>query len=420
VNKLLLQDIIQSHEILFEGPSLKLGKIHCCFQAALSEFIDKIRENNPEKAKSIRASDFKRTEFGKEINHDIIHWWIFRKESNIDLFKVETDQALNAVKKLRRDLKLVKKEFYSEDYLKTIIKVKEFTDEHKDEIEVFYDYVLWLSKKDIIAPGIIFNDSIWCSDIRDYYMFKIRNKNVQYINEIIKKSTEIALGVVRASPTKYTYYDASFDISEEYYNRDPEAYGKSSITEKEIIARSTYLIFDQMFTFFQYCRNALDRINDEINNYYELQTLLNSSIEKRLEKGKPKAFISHDSRDKEKVASHIAIGLTDMNCPVWYDEYSLKVGDNLRESIEKGLKECEKCILILSKNYLSNEGWPKREYDSIFTRENLEKKNFILPVWVDVDEKDIFEYSPSLSNKVAVKWDSGKNKVLNEFYKYIN
>ncbi len=67
-------------------------------------------------------------------------------------------------------------------------------------------------------------------------------------------------------------------------------------------------------------------------------------------------FISHDSHDKEEVASKIAIELTRRVCPVWYDEFSLKVGDSLRESIEKGLKECKKCILILSPSFLTNKG----------------------------------------------------------------
>lgn len=34
-----------------------------------------------------------------------------------------------------------------------------------------------------------------------------------------------------------------------------------------------------------------------------------------------------------------------------YHEFSLKVGDKLRESIEKGLKDCRKCILVLSPNF---------------------------------------------------------------------
>jgi hypothetical protein len=54
---------------------------------------------------------------------------------------------------------------------------------------------------------------------------------------------------------------------------------------------------------------------------------------------KPLAFISHDSRDKLKIARSIALGLQSNLVPVWYDEFSLPVGAKLRESIEKGIKE---------------------------------------------------------------------------------
>ena len=82
---------------------------------------------------------------------------------------------------------------------------------------------------------------------------------------------------------------------------------------------------------------------------------------------KPLAFLSHDSRDKS-VARQLALDLQKLMCPVWYDEFSLKVGDHLRESIEKGLKECHKCVLLLSENFLTNSGWTKVEFNSIFTR----------------------------------------------------
>jgi len=98
-------------------------------------------------------------------------------------------------------------------------------------------------------------------------------------------------------------------------------------------------------------------------------------------------------------------------CPVWYDEYSLKVGHSLREQIEKGLKECKKCILILTPNYLSNEGWGKREFDSVFTREMIEKQNVVLPVWNNVSPADIYEYSPSLADRVALQWNTGVEEV---------
>ena len=94
-------------------------------------------------------------------------------------------------------------------------------------------------------------------------------------------------------------------------------------------------------------------------------------------------------------------------CPVWYDEYSLKVGDSLREEIEKGIKECNKCILILTPNYLSNQGWGKQEFDSVFTRELIETKKVILPVWHGITKNHVYEYSPALADRVAVNWQEG-------------
>ena len=89
-------------------------------------------------------------------------------------------------------------------------------------------------------------------------------------------------------------------------------------------------------------------------------------------------------------------------CPVWYDEYSLKVGDSLRSSIEKGLRETKKCVLILSPNFLANDGWGKAEFDSVYTREIIERGNVILPVWHNVDVKQVYEYSPRLADKVGL------------------
>ena len=101
-------------------------------------------------------------------------------------------------------------------------------------------------------------------------------------------------------------------------------------------------------------------------------TIRNSKYLKvRMELDKPLAFISHDSRDKELIAKPIASGLSQRLSSVWYDEYSLKIGDSLKDSIEKGIKEAKKCILILTPNFLSNPSWTKKEFDTIFTREMI-------------------------------------------------
>lgn len=120
-------------------------------------------------------------------------------------------------------------------------------------------------------------------------------------------------------------------------------------------------------------------------------------------KNKPLAFISHDSSDKDTLVRELARELLSLKCPVWYDEYSLKVGDSLRAMIEKGLKETHCCVLVLSPAFLSNEGWGKAEFDSIFTREILEKKNVILPIWHNVTVQEVYEYSPRLADKVGLQ-----------------
>lgn len=77
--------------------------------------------------------------------------------------------------------------------------------------------------------------------------------------------------------------------------------------------------------------------------------------EMRSRSERPMAFISHDSRDKD-IAKQIAVGLQKFLCPVWYDEFSLPVGANLRDSIEGGLKTCKKCVLLLSPKFFC-EWW---------------------------------------------------------------
>jgi hypothetical protein len=144
---------------------------------------------------------------------------------------------------------------------------------------------------------------------------------------------------------------------------------------------------------------------------YHLSFRSREYLEHRMRVERPKAFISHDSRDKADIAAPLALRLSQLMIPVWYDEYSLKVGDSLRGSIEQGLKECGKCILILTPNFLGNAGWSKREYDTIFTREIMENGKLVLPIWHNVSAKDVFAYSPILADRYAANWSAGVEEV---------
>ncbi len=171
-------------------------------------------------------------------------------------------------------------------------------------------------------------------------------------------------------------------------------------------------------TIFIYCDDDLivsDKIQNELRKNNIHVRLRDKAYMKKIDI-KPRAFISHDSRDKENIAQKIAAKLMQMRCPIWYDEYSLVVGDSLRDSIERGLKESKFCIVLLTPNFLSKGGWTKREFDSAFTREIIEDRNVILPVWCNVGRDDVYEYSPILADRVGLNWSEGEDEVCRKLY----
>jgi hypothetical protein len=157
------------------------------------------------------------------------------------------------------------------------------------------------------------------------------------------------------------------------------------------------------------CRALIEQCANELGQSVKIRGPKYASERTAWER--PLAFISHDSRDKELLARPLALALQKQSCPVWYDEFSLKVGDSLRDSIERGIKECHKCVFVITPNFLANGGWTKREYDSIFTRELIERENVILPVWSGVSPKEIYEYSPILADRVAAQWSDNVDDV---------
>jgi TIR domain len=144
----------------------------------------------------------------------------------------------------------------------------------------------------------------------------------------------------------------------------------------------------------------------------ELTIMDQNYVDAHERKLRPYAFICHAFTDKEAIARPLAERLRESVGTIWYDEYSLRVGDSLRESIENGLKRSDRCVIILSKAFLKNQGWAKREFDSIYTREIVEKRKVILPVWVDVSRDNLYQYSPILADRVGVMWSEGIDSVV--------
>lgn len=110
-------------------------------------------------------------------------------------------------------------------------------------------------------------------------------------------------------------------------------------------------------------------------------------------------FISHASEDKDEVVRPLAKALISEGLTVWYDEFELKIGDSLRQKIDKGLANSKFGIVVLSKDFI-RKGWTNYELDGIITK-SVSGEQMTLPIWHNITKKDVLDFSPSIADKVA-------------------
>lgn len=122
-------------------------------------------------------------------------------------------------------------------------------------------------------------------------------------------------------------------------------------------------------------------------------------------------FICHASEDKESVVKPLVLKLESKGLRIWYDEFSLSLGDNLRGSIDKGLAQSRFGIVIFSKAFFKKK-WPQYELDGLLEREMTGHK-VILPVWHKITHEEMMKYSPSIAGRLAVLTSDGWDKVIN-------
>ena len=111
-------------------------------------------------------------------------------------------------------------------------------------------------------------------------------------------------------------------------------------------------------------------------------------------------FISHASEDKEDFVKDLAEGLTEVGCKVWYDDFVLKIGDSLRENIDRGLANSKYGIVVISPSFLKKR-WPAYELNGMVAKE-MNGRKVILPIWHKVTKDEVLQYSPTLADKLAI------------------
>ena len=116
-------------------------------------------------------------------------------------------------------------------------------------------------------------------------------------------------------------------------------------------------------------------------------------------------FISHASEDKDALVRPLAQALFAHGLKVWYDEFTLKLGDSLRESIDRGLATSRYGLVVLSHHFFSKD-WPKRELNGLFAKMKSGERR-ILPVWHGLSAEEVYKYSPMLSDLFAANSTEG-------------
>src|ERR1700729_206850 len=112
------------------------------------------------------------------------------------------------------------------------------------------------------------------------------------------------------------------------------------------------------------------------------------------------AFICHASEDKASFVRPLAKLLQENHVEVWYDEFTLKIGDSLREAVDKGLRASRFGIVVLSPAFF-NKRFPQRELAGLFAREAGQNTRLVLPVWHNITREEVLEQSPMLADLFA-------------------
>lgn len=124
-------------------------------------------------------------------------------------------------------------------------------------------------------------------------------------------------------------------------------------------------------------------------------------------------FICHASEDKDDFVRPLAERLRAEHLEVWYDEFSLKLGDSLRRTIDLGLARSRYGVVVVSASFMKKQ-WAQRELDGLVARAMASSTAIVLPVWHGVTLQQVLEFSPPLADVRAADSSAGLDHVVSE------
>lgn len=128
-------------------------------------------------------------------------------------------------------------------------------------------------------------------------------------------------------------------------------------------------------------------------------------------------FVSHSSDDKIEYVDDLVNEIKSLGISVFYDTDVISWGDNLKDQIDVGLKNCELAVIVISPSYFGRE-WTEYEIQSLLNRQDKEKNKLILPILHNVTKDEFNKHYPLLKDIVFKHSKSQSKKKLAENVKY--
>jgi hypothetical protein len=131
----------------------------------------------------------------------------------------------------------------------------------------------------------------------------------------------------------------------------------------------------------------------------------------------PTIFLSHSSKDKPIIEKNFYNAFEDimnLKIPVniWFDKKNILTGDGLQDGVERGLRDTDILIYIISKNSLATD-WVANEVNSKMQNEINDKKVYVLGIIID--DTATYDLPTLLQNKKIEKLeDNNWNKLINK------
>ncbi|MEX0598227.1 MAG: ATP-binding protein [Candidatus Paceibacterota bacterium] len=297
------------HNDLYSETPLLIGKIHWYLVRAETELYNLSFIENEDQT-------VKETEFGRAVGQDVMSWWINKMEKQHQKLALATQKTLDASQKLKEEWMKFRDNSNIMSYPDLISGIKKFLNLNKSEIEVLYEYVLNLHKKNLLAPTILFSYRVWGTSRRSDRQISIKENTPEENQELFKRIILIAFGL--ATRDGLTLDESKVELADEVSNYTDGVYPKT-ISIDQAIYRTIGRALERITQYFELLRDSLRNILIEITLFIEKKNLLSNTefLTKFIEKIRIKERVENQLWDFKQTL------------PMWYTTGDQKHHDEI-------------------------------------------------------------------------------------------